>query len=254
MMIGDTHYPSLKGQVSQAEWSTRVELAAIYRLIDHFGWFDLSMPGASAKIPGEPYYLFNPDGFLFDEITASSLVKLTLEGEPVADQPFSVVPRTWYPMRAVHAAREDANFVIHSHDMYGIALSARRDKLLPISQTAGFAIAEGVSYHEYDGVEVYEERMAPLQASLGSKNNMLILHNHGLVSLGATAWQAVSRMNRLRYASRVQLMAGRADDLMHLDEAMIDTFREELRRGSAVGNPWPGLLRRLDRMDPSYKD
>lgn len=253
MMIGDTEYPSLEGKVSEAEWRTRVELAAIYRLIPYLGWFDLSMPGASARIPGEPYYLFNPDGFLFDEITASSLVKLSLDGEPVPGQPFSVVPRTWYPMRAVHEVREDANFVIHSHDKYGMALSARRDKLLPISQTGGFVIADGVSYHDYDGVEVYPERMAPLQASLGGQNGMLILHNHGLVSLGATAWQAVSRMNRLRYACEVQLMAGPGDQLIHLEPEIIESFREELRRGAAVGNPWPGLLRKLDRMDPSYK-
>jgi ribulose-5-phosphate 4-epimerase/fuculose-1-phosphate aldolase len=254
LKIGDVAYPSLKGKVSDAEWRTRVELAAIYRLIDYFGWFDLTMPGASAKIPGEPYYLFNPAGFMFDEITASSLVKLTLEGELAGDQPFEPVPRTWYPMRAVHQAREDANWVIHSHDMYGMALSARREKLLPISQSAGFVIAQGVSYHDYDGVEVYAERMAPLAESLGGSNGMLILHNHGLVTLGGTPWQAVARMYALRYACRVQLMAGRGDDLIHLPEEVIEGFREELRRGSAVGNPWPGLLRKLDRMDPSYKD
>jgi len=254
MKIGDTEYPSLKGKVSDAEWQTRVELAAVYRLIVHFGWFDLSMPGASAKIPGEPYYLYNPAGFLFDEITASSLVKVTIEGEVVGDQPFELVPRTWYPMRAVHEVREDANWVIHSHDMYGMALSARREKLLPISQTGGFVIAQGVSYHDYDGVEVYAERMPPLQESLGQSNGMLILHNHGLVTLGKTAWHAVARMNSLRYACQVQLLAGRGDDLIQLPPEIIEAFREEIRLGPAVGNPWPGLLRRLDRMDPTYKD
>lgn len=254
MKIGDKEYPSLKGKVSDAEWQTRVELAAIYRLIVQFGWFDLSMPGASAKIPGEPYYLFNPDGFLFEEITASSLVKLSLDGEEVPGQPFSLVPRTWYPMRAVHAVREDANFVIHSHDKYGMALSARREKLLPISQSGGFAIADGISYHDYDGVEVYPERMEPLQQSLGAKNCMVILHNHGIVTLGQTAWQAVSRMNRLRYACEVQVLAGKGDDLIHIAPEIIDSIRTELRVGPAVGNPWPGLLRRLDRIDPSFRD
>jgi ribulose-5-phosphate 4-epimerase/fuculose-1-phosphate aldolase len=205
-------------------------------------------------VPGEPYYLFNPAGFLFDEITASSLVKLDLSGEVVEGQPFAPVARTWIPMQAVHAARDDANWVIHSHDKYAMALSARRDKLLPISQSAGFAIADGISYHDYDGVEVYPERMAPLAESLGPTNGMLILHNHGCVTLGRTPWQAVSRMYRLRYACEVQLMAGRSDDLIHLPPGILESFRREIAVGTAVGNPWPGLLRKLDRMDPSYKD
>jgi ribulose-5-phosphate 4-epimerase/fuculose-1-phosphate aldolase len=254
MQIGDIEYPSLRGRVPDAEWQTRVELAAIYRLIPYFGWFDLSMPGASAKIPDQPYYLFNPNGFLFEEITASSLVKVDMTGRVVEGQVFAPVPRTWYPMQAVHEAREDANWVIHSHDKYAMALSARRDKLLPISQTGGFAIADGVSYHDYDGVEVYPERMAPLAESLGPKNGMLILHNHGCVTLGKSAWQAVSRMYRLRYACEVQLLAGRGADLIHLSPEVIESFRTEIQLGTAVGNPWPGLLRKLDRMDPTYKD
>lgn len=254
MKIGDVEYPSLKGKVSDAEWQTRIELAAIYRLIDYFGWFDLSMPGASARIPGEDNYLFNPAGFLFDEITASSLVKVTREGEVLPGQPFEVVPRTWFPMRAVHEARADANFVIHTHDAIAAAISARKEKLLPISQLAGFVEAMGLSYHAYDGLEVYEDAMAPLQRSLGPVNTMMILHNHGFVTLGQIPWQAVAGMYFLRYAAHTQLMAGRSEDLFHLSPAIINIFKEELKVGAAAGNPWAGLLRRLDRMDPSYKE
>lgn len=254
MKIGEVEYPSLKGKVSEAEWKTRVELAAIYRLIDHFGMFDLSMPGASAKIPGEPHYLFNPAGLLFDEITASSLVKVDIEGNRVCEHPFDLVPRTWFPMRAVHEVREDANWVIHSHDKYGAALSARREKLLPISQLAGFLIAAGISYHAYDGVEVYAEAMPPLRQSLGPINTMLVLQNHGLVTLGRSPWQAFSSMYFLRYACETQILAGKGDDLIHFSPHVMDLIRDEIRVGAAVGNPWPGLLRRLDRLDPSYRD
>jgi ribulose-5-phosphate 4-epimerase/fuculose-1-phosphate aldolase len=253
MQIGDIEYPSLKGKVSDAEWETRVELAAIHRLVPIFGWFDLTMPGASAKIPGEPHYLFTPQGLLFEEITASSLVKVTIDGTQADDSPFSYVPGTWYPMQAVHEMGENANWVIHSHDKYGMALSARREKLLPISQTAGFLIAGGVAYHDYEGVETYADQMRPVQKSMGDAT-MMILHNHGLMTVGPIAWAAFARMNALRYACEVQLLAGRGEDLIHLPPETIETFREEIRRGPAVGNPWPALLRKLDRLDPTYKD
>lgn len=253
MKLGDIEYPTLKGKVSAEEWQARVELAAIYRLIPLFGWFDLAMPPSSAKVPGEPHYLFNPAGILFEEITASSLVKVKIDGELAAETPFDYLRSTWYPMQAAHEGREDANFVIHSHDDYAMALSARREKLLPISQTAGFVLAGGVAYHDYDGVETYPERIAGLKNSLGS-GSMMILHNHGLLTIGRTAWQAFGRMNQLRKACRVQLLAGLGGDLIHLGTDILTEMQEELRRGPAVSNPWPSLLRKLDRLDPSYKE
>jgi ribulose-5-phosphate 4-epimerase/fuculose-1-phosphate aldolase len=253
MKIGDIEYPSLKGKVSDAEWQTRVELAAIYRLIPLLGWYDLVMAPASARIPGEQNYLYNPSELLFEEVTASSLVKINLDGELAADTPFSYLRAGWYPMQAAHAAREDANWVIHVHDDYGMALSTRKERLLPITQTAGFALADGVAYHSYDGVETYKDRVAGLQQSLGTANR-LILHNHGLLTVGLTAWQALSRMTGLRKACRVQLLAGFGKDLIHIEPEILDTFVEELRVGPAVNNAWPGLLRKLDRLNPSYKD
>ncbi len=253
LKLGDIEYPSLKGKVSEAEWKARVELAALYRLIELFGWNDLSGAPASARIPGQPFYLFNPNGLLFEEITASSLVKINLEGEVVSETPFRHVASTWFPMKAVHEVREDANFVIHSHDDYGMALSARREKLLPVSQSAGFALADGVAFHDYDGVETYQERVPALQASLGARNRM-ILHNHGLLAVGASAYQALYRMASLRKACRVQLLAGFEKDLFQLPGEIIEQMAEEIRRGPAVGNFWPGLLRKLDRIDPSYKE
>lgn len=254
MKLGDMEYPSLKGKVSDEEWAARVELAAIFRLVPLMGWWDLSQAPCSARVPGEPdHYLFNPLGFLFEEITASSLVKITLNGEHATDTPLQFSRAIWYPMQAVHAVREDANWVIHCHEDYGQALSARKDLLLPISQTAGFALADGVAYHDYEGVETYEDQMESLQRSLGGKNRM-ILHNHGLLTVGKTAYQAFQRMSSLRKACRVQLLAGMGQDLHFISEDVRPVFAEELRRGPAVDNLWSGLLRKLDRIDPSYKD
>jgi ribulose-5-phosphate 4-epimerase/fuculose-1-phosphate aldolase len=252
--IGELEYPSLKGKVSEAEWQARVDLAALYRLIPLMGWWDLSQPPASAAIPGEPgHYLFNPLGFLFEEITASSLIKITLDGEPVTDTPLKFSRDIWYPMQAVHAARPEAGFVLHLHDDVLAALSARKDKLLPVSQFAGFALAGGIAYHEFDGPETHAERMAGLQASLGNRY-VMILHNHGAVILGKTAYQTIAIVSNLRKAAMIQLLAGQSADLKAISPAILPMFEEELRNGVAVDNLWHGLIRKLDRLDPSYKD
>lgn len=252
LKLGDIEYPSLKGKVSQAEWAVREELAALYRLTPLFGWDDLSLTHASARVPGEPHYLFNPMGFLFEEITASSLIKITLDGEVVQDTPFEITLGGWYPMKAVHAVREDANFILHCHDDYGLAVSARKEGLLPVSQPAGFAIGDKTAYHDYDGVETYEEKIVGLQQSLGEANR-LILRNHGLLTLGPAAYFAFIRMYNLVQACRVQVLAGRGDDLVRIAPEILEQFPAELHRPQ--GNfAWPGLLRKLDRLDRTWRD
>ena len=253
LKLGEITYPSLKGKVSQAEWDTRVELAAIHRLIQYFGWFDLTMPGAAAKVPGEDAYLFLPAGLMFDEITASSLVRVALDGELLGENAFDYVPGTWFAMRAMFEARPEIMWAMHSHDKYAMALSARREKLLPISQSAAYNLATGVSYHDYDGPETYPERMAGLGKSLGS-NRMLILHNHGMVTVGQSAPEAFLRMYFLRYSCEVQLLAGRGDDLFQLSPDLMQAVRADLQKGASLGNPWPALIRKLDRIDPGYRD
>jgi len=254
MKLGDFEYPSLKGKVSDAEWQARVDLAALCRLIPLMGWWDLSQAPASARIgDGSGHYLFNPVGFLLEEVTASSLVKITLDGDYVDDTPLKIMRGGWYPMQAVHAVRPDANFVIHSHDDYTAALSARQDPLLPISQFAGFVLADGLAYHDFDGVETHEERMASVQASLGQAN-MLILRNHGVVTLGYVAYHALARMANLRKSCVIQLYAGQSADVRPISPEVMPSFREEIDRGVVVDNLWQGLLRKLDRLDPSYKE
>lgn len=254
MKIGDVEYPSLKGKVSDEEWGARVDLAAIYRLMAHMGWWDMSQAPAAARIPGSPdEFLINPMGFHFEEITASSLIRISIEGEILSETPFTVLRGAWYPLQAVFMARPDAGFVIHSHDIYGAALSARQDKLLPISQPANFALAEGVGYQIYDGVETYADKMPGLQAALGA-NNYLILHNHGMVTVGEFAVMAFGRMENLRNACKIQLLAGQGRDLIEVAPEVRPAFVEELRRGVVVDNLWPALLRKLDRIDPGYKE
>lgn len=252
LRLGDIEYPSLEGKVSDGEWNARVELAALHRLVDLYGWNDLQQAPLSARIPDEPHYLFNADGLLFSETTASSLVKIDIDGNIVGDTPFTILQRTWFPMKAVHAVREDANFVIHSHDDHIAAISAREEGLLPISQTGAFIVSGGLAYHPYDGVETFEERIPSLQKSLG-QSRILMLRNHGAVVVGETAWGAFGLLSSLFKACHTQVLAGRGVELIHLGEDILAEMLEELIRGPAVGNNWAALLRKLDRIDPSYK-
>lgn len=257
LKIGNTAYPSLKGKVSDEEWDIRVQTAALFRLIPLMGWDDLSMQLVSARV-GD-HFLAGPSELLYEEVTASSLVKVNLEGDVVSDTPFSVIKSTWYPMRAVHAVRPDANFVIHTHDDYIAAVACNTEGLLPITQSAAFAMADGLAYHDYEGVETYEERMSGLQRSLGACNNALILRNHGLVTLGYLARQAFLRHYNLRKACRIQVLASSAQhrELIKFPPSLVESFQMELLRlaqGEGNTDPWDGLLRKLARLDPEFME
>ena len=257
LKIGDTAYPSLKGKVSDDEWNIRVQTAALFRLIPFMGWDDLSMQLVSARVGDD--FLVAPSGLLFEEVTASSLVKINLEGDVVSESPFGPVQNAWDPMRAVPEARPDANFVIHSHDDIIAAVACNAEGLLPISQSAAFAIADGLAYHDYEGVETYEERIPSLQRSLGANNNAAILRNHGLLTLGYEAKHAFMRHYNIRKACRIQLLANSAKhgELIRFPQSLLDEFRHELMRvGQADGtmDPWPGMLRKLTKLDPSFMD
>ncbi|MBK5653810.1 MAG: class II aldolase/adducin family protein, partial [Rhizobium sp.] len=257
LKIGDTAYPSLKGKVSEEEWNIRVHTAALFRLIPMMGWDDLSMQLVSARV-GD-HFLFVPCGPLFEEVTASSLVKIDLEGNVVSESPFGIVKSTWYPMRAVHEVRQDANFVIHTHDDIIAAVACNTEGLLPISQSAAFAMADGLSYHDYEGVETYEDRVPSLQRNLGPTNSAVILRNHGLLTLGYEAKHAFIRHYNIRKACNIQMLANSAKqgDLIQFPQAMLDGFKHELMRlgqGDGTTDPWNGLLRKLTKLDPSFMD
>src|SRR2546426_7625233 len=197
---------SVRQQVSEQEWRVRVDLAAAYRLVAYYGWDDLIFTHLSVRAPGpEHHFLINPYGMMFEEITASSLVKVNLEGQIVMSSPYFINPAGFTIHSAVHAAREDALCVIHLHTDYGIAVSAQKEGLLPISQQSLFSLSS-VAYHDYEGLALHEEEKPRLVADLGNKT-FLILRNHGLLTVGETVPDAFLAMFLLERACKIQILA-----------------------------------------------
>jgi len=244
---------SLKGKVSDEEWDARVGLAALYRLVALNGWDDLVYTHISARVPGpEHQFLINPYGLYFDEITASSLVKVDLEGNVLQETEYFINPAGFTIHSAVHAAREDAHFVMHLHTDQGVAVSAQKDGLLPLSQHA-LVILPSVAYHDYEGIALNHDERERLVADLGDKNAML-LRNHGTLAAGRTAAECWINMYYLERACLQQVMALSAgrDGILIAPKAAQDEVRNQVRHGIGGALSWPGALRRLDRMSPGY--
>ncbi len=251
-----TEAKSVQSEVSEAEWQIRVDLAAAYRLVAHYGWDDLIFTHLSARVPGpEHHFLINPYGMLFEEITASSLVKINLAGEKVSPSPYFVNPAGFIIHSAVHAAREDALCVIHLHTMYGIAVSAQKNGLLPISQQSLFVLGS-LGYHGYEGLALNEDEKSRLVADLGDKNN-LILANHGLLTVGRTPAEAFLEMYILESACRIQILAQAPGVELHtVGDPIVEGVASQMDAvtvGQGAQLAWPGLLRKLDRIDPSFR-
>jgi ribulose-5-phosphate 4-epimerase/fuculose-1-phosphate aldolase len=248
--------PSVREQVTQEEWETRVNLAAAYRLVARFGWDDLVFTHISARVPGTHEFLINPYGWLFEEITASSLVKVDLQGRKVMDSPYDINPAGFTIHSAVHAAREDAQCVLHIHSLHGVAVSAQKDGLLPISQQSLFCLSS-MAYHDYEGVALNEDEKPRLVADLGTKN-FLILRNHGLLTVGPSIADAFLFMYLLEASCRIQVLAqSGGNPLIRVPApilAGIQAQATQVTRGLGGALAWPGLLRRLDREDSSYRE
>ena len=248
---------AIRDQVSAEEWHTRVDLAAAYRLVALYGWDDLIFTHISARVPGESHhFLLNPYGMMFEEVTASSLVKIDLAGNKVMESPHFINPAGFTIHSAVHAAREDALCVMHLHTECGIAVSAQKDGLLPISQQAMLAL-QSLAYHDYEGLALNEAEKPRLVADLGDKYHM-ILRNHGLLTIGSTAAEAFLAMFLLERACRIQILAqsgGR--ELVSVPEPVHRLVEQQVKAvtiGQGAELTWPGLLRKLDRIDPSYRE
>lgn len=246
----------VREQVSEAEWQARVDLAALYRLTALYKWDDLVFTHISMRVPGpEHHFLINPYGFLFEEITASSLVKVDLQGNKVMDTPHFINPAGFTIHSAVHEAREDAHCVFHTHTLAGVAVSAQKNGLLPISQQSLFPLSS-LGYHNYEGVALNAEEKPHLVADLGT-NRALILRNHGLLTVGRTAAEAFLAMYVLEAACRVQVMAQAGGELTMIAEPIlrgIQAQSEQVTKGLGGDLVWPALLRKLDRTDASYKE
>jgi len=253
----NTAVQSVRAQVSAEEWQLRVDLAACYRLVAHYGWDDLVFTHITARVPGpEHHFLINPYGMTFDEISASSLVKIDLAGNKVLSSPYEINPAGFTIHSAIHAARADAQCVIHLHTDAGVAVSAQRDGLLPISQTALFPLAS-LGYHDYEGVALRDDEKPRLVADLGDKS-VMILRNHGTLAVGPTVADAFLQMFVLERACRMQILAQSGGvPLIQVPASIlagVKEMAEKATRGLGGQIAWPGLLRKLDRLDPSFRD
>jgi ribulose-5-phosphate 4-epimerase/fuculose-1-phosphate aldolase len=247
---------SLQKVVSEAEWKLRVDLAACYRLVALYGWSDLVFTHISARIPGpDHHFLINPYGLMFDEITASSLVKVDQQCNKLIDSPFPVNPAGFVIHSCIHEVREDAGCVLHTHSRAGVAVSAQKAGLRPISQQSTL-ILPSLAYHDYEGIALRDDEKPRLQKDLGDKR-FLILRNHGLLVVGSSVPDAFLSMYFFENACRIQIdaQAGGAE-LTEVDPRILHGMEEVMKKGSAGQGPmiaWPALIRRLDRLDPSYK-
>jgi ribulose-5-phosphate 4-epimerase/fuculose-1-phosphate aldolase len=246
----------VRSRVSAEEWDARVNLAAAYRLVALFRWDDLVFTHISARVPGsEHHFLINPYGMMFEEITASSLVKVDLTGHKVLVSPHEINPAGFTIHSCIHGARPDALCVMHTHSLNGVAVSAQRGGVLPISQQSIFVYAS-LAYHDYEGVALNPEEQPRLVHDLGDKS-FLMLRNHGLLTVGATPAEAFLLMYIFEAACSIQLRAQAGGELVPIGKPILDGARASARqvtRGMGASLVWPGLLRRLDRVNPGYAE
>ncbi len=246
----------VRTRVSAEEWAVRVDLAACYRLVACFGWDDLVFTHISARVPGTHDFLINPYGLMFDEITASNLLRVDLAGEKTLDSAYQINPAGYTIHSAIHAVRDDANCVLHLHTMEGVAVACQKAGLLPISQQASIVV-QSLSYHDYEGIALNPDEKTRLQANLGSTRH-LMLRNHGLLTVGASIPDAFLSMYTFQRACEIQVLAqGSGAELLPIPQSVLDTVPGYLRgvtRGAGSALVWPSLLRKLERLDTGYKD
>lgn len=248
---------SLRDKVSAEEWQQRVDLAAAYRLVAHYHWDDLVFTHLSARVPGpEHHFLLNPYGMLFDEITASSLVKVDIDGKKVMESSYEINPAGFVIHSAIHAGREDAKVVLHVHSLNGIAVSAQKAGVLPISQQSTIVLSS-LAYHDYEGIALRDEEKPRLVNDLGDKS-FFMLRNHGLITVADNVPDAFLLLYLFESACAIQVRAQSASgELIHVDPRIIAGVQQHAKavtRGAGGALAWPALLRRLDRLDATYKD
>ena len=249
---------SVRDKVSAEEWQTRVDLAAAYRLVALHGWDDLVFTHITAKVPGgdpdNEEFLINPYGQMFDEISASSLVKINLRGEKVMESPFPVNPAGFLIHSCVHEARADAKCVMHTHSLNGVAVSCQKDGVLPISQQSLYVLSS-LAYHDYEGIALNDDERPRLVDDLGDAI-FLMLRNHGLLTIGTTIADAFQAMYIFDAACVIQVraLAGHRK-LVHIPDSILagaKQMQSEVTHGLGGMLAWPALLRKLDRQLPGY--
>ncbi len=247
----------VREQASAAEWQQRVDLAACYRLVALYGWDDLIFTHISARVPGpEHHFLINPYGLMFNEVTASNLVKVDLHGQKVGESPYDINPAGFTIHSAVHAARDDADCVLHVHSVNGVAVSAQEEGVLPLSQHSIFVLSS-LAYHDYEGVALEADEKPRLVRDLGDKR-FLMLRNHGLLTVGRSVAEAFVAMYFFEASRMMQVraMAGGVP-LRRISDTIVAGAQRQLEtvtRGAGFGLAWPALLRRLDATAAGYAE
>lgn len=253
-----TEIPSLKGVVSDEEWRLRCELSATYRLAAIYGWTDMVFTHISVRLPsenGESRFLLNPYGVFFDEMTASSLVKVNMDGHAIGETPYFTNPAGFTIHSALHMAREDAHCVLHVHTPYGVAVSAQQDGLKRYTQFA-MIVHDDVAYHDYEGIATELDERERLVRDIGS-HNFMILRNHGTLTVGANCPIAFLRMYFLEQACKAQILA-QSDTKPPREEGpemgarVMQQGAPGFTQGLGDNLVWPGLIRRLNRLNPGY--
>lgn len=254
-----TPFPTRRLDCSDAEWAMRVDLAACYRLIHHHGWCDQIYNHITARVPDEPtHFLINPFGLAYEEVCASNLVKIDLDGSVVDGSDYGINAAGYTIHSAVHAVRHDATCVVHTHSRAGVAVSCLEEGFMPMTQ-GGLQFHDRLAYHDYEGIALDLSERERLVADLGGRWAM-ILRNHGLLTLGETVSHAFTRLYYLEQACEVQLDVMKTGRPIRLPtpetcehtaqqwEAGIEGMRD------SVLPEWPAYLRMLDRIDPSFRD
>lgn len=255
MRVVDSAVSDVRNKVSAEEWAVRVDLAACYRLVAHFGWDDLVFTHISARVPGTHDFLINPYGLMFDEVTASNLVRVDLQGAKTLDSPYDINPAGYTIHSAIHEARENAGCVLHLHTVAGVAVSCQKAGLLQISQQAS-VVLQSLAYHDYEGIALNPAEKARLQSDLAD-NDHLMLRNHGLLTIGRRVADAFLSMFNFQRACEIQVLAqGNGAELVMVTAEVMETvpgYVKAVTRGAGSGLTWPALLRKMDRVDPGYR-
>jgi len=250
--------PSVRDRVSKEEWQMRVDLAAAYQLAHIYKWTDLIYTHFSGRVPGTEDFLINPYGMMFDEITASNLVKIDWSGRIIDDPLGMGVNEAGFVIHScVHAARPEIDCVIHTHTRAGVAVSAMKCGLLPISQHA-MRVQADVSYHDYEGIALYKEEQARMARDLGKSSKAMILRNHGLLALGESVREAFEIMYYLDCACQIQVDACSAGmhNVQLMSDAAAKTTTGQFNRPNrpSAQKEWPALLRMLERRGVRYAE
>ena len=262
--IGRTHselvdLSGIRDRVSPAEWQARVDLAACSRLVFQYGWHHLNLNHISARVPGEEgHILINPYGPMYNEVTASNIVKIDLDGKVLDDTPYGINPAGYTIHSAIHAARSDVGCVLHTHTEAGLALSALKCGLLPLNQDA-VRFYNRIGYHDYEGISLELGERERLVASLG-EHRALVLRNHGLLTAGRTIAEAFTLMFHLEKAcaAQISIAATSADDprlVMLSPEVAEHSARQAWRINDRADTMrWPALVRWMDSIDPRFRE